>query len=58
MSKKRDNELKAAMADLYNAVIKFCQYTSALNQCAHTDRMIENVISAAKELEKVYNKNN
>lgn len=57
MSKKKDKELKTAMIKVYNAVIRFSQYTSALNQCAYSDRLVENVISAAKELEKIYNSN-
>lgn len=51
---KNDNRIEELVQTIHDNAKDFVEYVSDLNQCAYTDSMIENIISAAKELERLY----
>ncbi len=54
---KNDTAITAKAKVLEEKVRGFNEYVASLNPCAYSDRMLEDVISTAKEQETLYNSN-
>lgn len=53
---KKDKEVKELIEQLNLKSSGFLEWVAELgNQCAFTDRFVEEIISTAQKLEKVYN---
>lgn len=53
---KQDKKIRKKVIELKDRCEKFIEYVTTLNDCAYSDRMIESIVLAAKELEKNHNK--
>ncbi len=47
-----DKKIRKNVIELKERCEKFIEYVTTLNECAYSDRMIERIVLAAKELEK------
>lgn len=52
-----DKKIKKIVEELNKDTQEYLDYITDLNECAFTDRKIENIIKKAKELDKYYNDN-
>ena len=52
----QDKRIRKNVIELKERCEKFIEYVTTLNECAYSDRMIESIVLAAKELEKNHNK--
>ena len=53
--RRASKQLERKMMELKAEVNDWCGFVKALNQCASTDRKLEDVIKTSKEIEKLYN---
>ena len=54
----KDAKIEEAVTRVRNAADAFLRYIECMgNQCAYTDRMVEEIIENGKNLENVYNNN-
>ena len=51
----KDETIKALIVRIEDESEEFLNYVNATNQCAYTDRMVENIIALAHKLEATYN---
>ena len=49
-----DKTTKDYMIELSNKAGEYCDFVNQYNECAYSDRIIEDVVRTAKELEYVY----
>ena len=47
-----DKKIRKNVIELKERCEKFIEYVTTRNECAYSDRMIERIVLAAKELEK------
>ena len=54
---KHDKNIKECICYIGKACNDYLSFTAELNECATTDRVIEDIIYNLKRLEELYNKN-
>ena len=50
-----NNEKRQAISDIMVACQDYLQYTAEYNECAFTDRMVEEILEGAEKLREIYN---
>lgn len=54
---KNDKKILEAVKEIYNLAAYFIDFVEEANPCAHTDRMLEKIISTAEEVKKLQSEN-
>ena len=54
---KNDKLIIQKITEIGDSCKYFLAYTKVMNQCAHTDRVIEQIIGLSKQLDAIYEEN-
>lgn len=54
---QHDRSVKSYVEQIKTQAQEFLDFVNSNNQCAYTDRMVENILKTAEKLDKVYNSN-
>ena len=54
---QHDRSVKSCVEQIRTQAQEFLNFVNSNNQCAHSDRMVENILKTAEKLDKVYNSN-
>lgn len=53
-TKTKDDLVSACVGDISALAGEYLTYVRSFNPCAHSDRMVEDILSKAEELTKLY----
>jgi len=54
---ENDKKILEAVKEIYNIAAYYIDFVEGANPCAHTDRMLERLISKAEEVKKLHLQN-
>ena len=54
---QHDRSVKSCVEQIRSQAQEFLDYVNSNNQCAYSDRMVENILKTAEKLDKIYNSN-
>lgn len=54
---KNDKKILAAVEEIYKVAAYYIDFVEGTNPCAHTDRMLEKLISKAEEVKTLHQQN-
>lgn len=54
---QHDRSVKSCVEQIRSQAQEFLDYVNSNNQCAYSDRMVENILKTSEKLDKVYNSN-
>lgn len=54
---QHDRSVKSCVEQIRTQAQEFLDFVNSNNQCAYSDRMVENILKTAEKLDKVYNSN-
>lgn len=54
---KNDKKILEAIIDLYKWSAYYIDFVERANTCAHTDRVVENIVAKAEEIKKLQEEN-
>ena len=54
---QHDRSVKSCVEQIRSQTQEFLDYVNSNNQCAYSDRMVENILKTAEKLDKVYSSN-
>ena len=54
---QHDRSVKSCVEQIRSQAQEFLDYVNSNNQCAYSDRMVENILKTAEKLDKIYSSN-
>lgn len=54
---ENDKKILETVKEIYNVAAYYIDFVEGANPCAHTDRMLERLISKAEEVKKLHKEN-